>query len=76
MIERLSSKDQISMRSLTLNEKISIKGSLDRYGVPAAYLVRLNTEEAIWFFGRCTGRSLADYALYNPALRRVSRSII
>lgn len=58
------------MRELTLDEKISIKGALSRYGSPASILVSLNTEDAIFIFGRCTGRSISDYAKYNPALRR------
>lgn len=61
------------MRELTLDEKISIKGTLNRYMVPSSILVRLNTEEAVWFFGRCTGRSVSNFALYNPALRRESK---
>jgi hypothetical protein len=53
------------MRSLTLNEKISIKGVLSRYGVPSSYLVRLCMENAVWFFGQCTGRSITHYHLYH-----------
>jgi hypothetical protein len=50
------------MRPLTLQEKISIKGALSRYGVPS--LVSLDMEQAIWFFHRCTGRSVKFFYLY------------
>ena len=50
------------MRNLTLQEKITIKGILSRYGVPVDILVRLTMKDAVWFFWRCTGRSVADYA--------------
>lgn len=52
------------MRSLTLDEKISIKGALSRYGVPNSILNNLDMENAVWFFGRCTGRSIKFYYLY------------
>jgi hypothetical protein len=50
------------MRSLTLDEKISIKGTLSRYGVLS--LVSLDMEQAVWFFSRCTGRSIKFFYLY------------
>lgn len=52
------------MRTLTLNEKISIKGVLASYGTPASILVKLNTSDAVWLFGRCTGRSVSFFYLY------------
>lgn len=49
------------MRPLTLHEKISIKGILTRY---MEVMPRLNMEEAVWFFHRCTGRSVKFFYLY------------
>jgi hypothetical protein len=62
------------MRDLTLQEKITIKGILSRYGVPVDILVRLTMGDAVWFFGRCTGRSVADYSLYTVVKRRRVRA--
>lgn len=52
------------MRQLTLNEKISIKGVLVRYGLSRESLLRLDMESAIWFWSRCTGTSISKYHLY------------
>ena len=52
------------MRELTLNEKISIKGVLSRYGTPSSILVNINTTDAMFIFGRCTGRSIKYYYKY------------
>jgi hypothetical protein len=51
------------IRPLTLHEKISIKGALSRYGVPS--LVNLDMAQAVWFFSRCTGRSVKFFYLYS-----------
>lgn len=52
------------MRKLTLDEKISIKGVLSRYGVPYYHLNNLDMQSAVWFFGRCVAGSIAFYYLY------------
>lgn len=52
------------MRQLTLNEKISIKGTLQRYGVPKKILLNLDMENAVWFWYRCTGNTITKYYLY------------
>ena len=49
------------MRQLTLNEKISIKGTLSRYGVLG--LANISTEQVLDTFYRCTGRSARDFYL-------------
>jgi hypothetical protein len=49
------------MRSLTLNQKISIKGELHRRGVPARVLVDLKTAYACYLYYRIFGRSIATY---------------
>ena len=50
------------MRTLTLDEKITLKGKLARHGVLAAHLAVLDTASAVWFWGRCAGTSIARYA--------------
>lgn len=52
------------MRNLTLNEKITIKGILDRYGVASENLVNMEMGDACYFFGRCTGTSIKYYGKY------------
>lgn len=51
------------MRQLSLDEKISIKGKLDRKGVLPSCLSRLTTKDAVWFFYRCFGVSVANWHL-------------
>lgn len=51
------------MRLLSLDEKISIKGRLAKKGVLASYLARLTMKEALWFFYRCYGCSVANWHL-------------
>lgn len=47
---------------LTIDEKITIKGKLARYGVTRASLVRLNLGCAIYLLWRCAHISIRDYA--------------
>jgi hypothetical protein len=47
------------MRILTLHEKITVKGELARYRVPARHLLTLTTSAALELYWRCTGRPLA-----------------
>lgn len=51
------------MRQLSLDEKISIKGKLARKGVLPSFLVVLTTKDAVWFFYRCFGISIANWHL-------------
>jgi hypothetical protein len=48
------------MRSLTLNEKISIKGKLARKGI---ILPKLTMEQAVFLWERCYGISIKYYYL-------------
>ena len=52
------------MRKLTLNEKITLKGKLSHFKVPAKTLVRLDMETAVYLFGVCTRWGITDYAKY------------
>lgn len=51
------------MRKLTLNEKITIKGKLDQYGV--INLVSLDMQRVLFIYYRITGRSVNDYSINN-----------
>lgn len=51
------------MRQLSLDEKISIKGKLARKSVPPSFLARLAMKDALWFFYRCYGCSVANWHL-------------
>lgn len=56
------SKHKNSGRNLTLNEKITIKGILARYGVLRQILVRLDIDYAIYLLWACAHISIKDYA--------------
>jgi hypothetical protein len=51
------------MRTLTLNEKITIKGALARKGLR---LPKLTTEEALFYWNICYGTWISDYHLIPP----------
>jgi hypothetical protein len=54
--------DVVPKKALTIDEKITIKGKLARYGVPACTLVRLNLDCAKYMLWKCAHISIADYA--------------
>ena len=49
------------MRVLTLDEKITIKGILRKQGVPGDALIRLDTKQALYWWGRVCPGSIAKY---------------
>lgn len=58
------------MRKLTLDEKISIKGIMYRYGVK---MPNLKTYECLTFFQEWTGKSLKDWYKCNLNRRKGSK---
>jgi hypothetical protein len=58
------------MRPLTLNEKITLKGILAKFGTPAGILARLLMEDAVYFFGRCTGQSIIHYPKWDRPMAK------
>lgn len=49
------------MRTLTLDQKISIKGELARYGVLASILLELDLASALGLYWANVGKPLATY---------------
>ena len=49
------------MRDLTLNEKITIKGLLKQKGLNGTELICLDTRQAVRYYYRCYGHSVASY---------------
>jgi hypothetical protein len=60
------------MRSLTIDEKITIKGALSRYGVPSLPLASLDMEQAVLLFPLCTGRSIKFFYPHRVFVRAAS----
>lgn len=50
------------MRTMSLDEKITIKGKLARIGVLPPLLVRLEMKQAVFSWSICFRCSIADYA--------------
>ena len=51
------------MRQLSLNEKISIKGKLERFGIPPKTMVALDMGSALFLWNRCHRHSIAYWHL-------------
>lgn len=64
------------MRSLSLHEKISIKGKLASRGVNSSVLARLTMPTAVDLFWRCFGKPAAMHSTptnWRKSLRSISR---
>jgi hypothetical protein len=64
------------MRALTLDEKISLKGILARYGVPPGALATLTTATALYYWHKISGKSIAQWYLrQHPSAPRRNQGV-
>ena len=55
---------ELPPRELSLNEKISIKGILSKFPISAEKLAKLDMKTALFYWGICCRKSIAEYYLY------------